>query len=60
MSKNESISLAGNSQFYRGKQLVILFEKCSGSADCLEPSYVKNALARKSIVLFVNQRTLDQ
>ena len=38
---NEQVSLMGNSEHLQGKQLVFLFEACSGSVDCIAPSNTK-------------------
>lgn len=54
------MNLKANSDHINGKQLVILFEKCVGLADCYDHKTVKTLMRGKSIVLFANQRTFSE
>ena len=55
---SEPISLQGNSNHLKGKQLVILFEACKGQSESGEQCYsthrIKESMRGKSILILAN------
>ena len=57
-SIEQPISLQGNSDHLKGKQLVILFEACKGQLEsgeqCAATHKIKELMRGKSIIIFAN------
>ena len=55
---SEPISLQGNSNHLKGKQLVILFEACKGQTEsgeqCFSTHRIKESMRGKSILILAN------